>query len=126
MAGRDPDAQHKERPCGGARRREGEKRHSCSHSRDCAADDILQDYVAGMDSSTSLHPPVGLPEINADLQEVAREVHQEFAEQLDPREVDECLARVAATFDDASVRSFVPLLVRRYVNDELHDRLEHP
>ena len=79
-----------------------------------------------MDSSTSLHPPLGLPAINADLQEVAREVHQEFAEQLAPREVDECLARVAATFDDASVRSFVPLLVRRYVNDELHERLEHP
>jgi hypothetical protein len=87
---------------------------------------MLQDYVAGMDSSTSLHPPRDLPEINADLQEVAREVHQEFAEQLDPREVDECLARVAATFEDASVRPFVPLLVRRYVNDELHRRLERP
>jgi hypothetical protein len=79
-----------------------------------------------MDSSTSLHASLDLPKINADLQEVAREVHQEFAEQLDPREVDECLARVAATFDDASVRSFVPLLVRRYVNDELHERVEHP
>jgi len=39
--------------------------------------------------------------------------------------VDECLSRVAAQFDEATVRSFVPLLVRRYVNDELHERLEH-
>jgi hypothetical protein len=35
--------------------------------------------------------------------------------------VDECLSRVGAKFDDAKVRSFVPLLVRRYVRDELGD-----
>jgi len=56
---------------------------------------------------------------------VAQGVHQEFDDQLDPRTVDECLDRVAAEFDDAKVRSFVPLLVRRYVSDELHERLEH-
>jgi hypothetical protein len=39
--------------------------------------------------------------------------------------VEECLNRVAATFDDAKVRSFVPLLVRRYVNDELQERLDN-
>jgi len=37
--------------------------------------------------------------------------------------VDECLNRVGATFDDAKVRAFVPLLVRRYVRDELNDRV---
>jgi len=46
-------------------------------------------------------------------------VQSEFGGWLDPRVVDECLSRVAATFDDARVRSFVPLLVRRYVRDEL-------
>jgi hypothetical protein len=39
--------------------------------------------------------------------------------------VDECLTRVAATFHDAKIRSFVPLLVRRYVNDELQKRIGH-
>ena len=61
--------------------------------------------------------------INADLQDVAHQVHEEFGDQLDPREVDECLGQVAAKFDDAKVRSFVPLLVHRYVRDELLDRL---
>lgn len=51
-------------------------------------------------------------------------VHHEYDDQLDPMAVDECLHRVAATFDDATVRAFVPLLVRRYVNDELQERLE--
>jgi len=64
------------------------------------------------------------PSINPDLQEVALRVHDEFDERLDPSAVDECLHRVAATFDDAKVRSFVPLLVRRYVNDELQERLQ--
>lgn len=56
---------------------------------------------------------------------MAHGVHQEFDERLDPRAVDECLERVAAKFTDATVRSFVPLLVRRYVRDELQERLEH-
>ncbi|HYO19651.1 MAG TPA: hypothetical protein VES02_13415 [Dermatophilaceae bacterium] len=65
------------------------------------------------------------PTVSSDLQDVAQGVHDEFDEQLDPRAVDECLARVSAQFDDATVRSFVPLLVRRYVSDELQERLEH-
>jgi hypothetical protein len=65
------------------------------------------------------------PKINPDLQDVAHRVHEEFDDQLDPRAVDECLSRVAAQFDEATVRSFVPLLVRRYVIDELQERLEH-
>jgi hypothetical protein len=67
------------------------------------------------------HP--GNPGINADLQEVAHQLHQEFADRLEWREVDECLHRVAAKFEEANVRSFVPLLVRRYARDELQTRL---
>jgi len=78
-----------------------------------------------MASSTAFEAPHGRPGISGDLQDVAQGVHQEFDDQLDPRTVDECLDRVAAEFDDAKVRSFVPLLVRRYVSDELHERLEH-
>ena len=39
--------------------------------------------------------------------------------------MDECLTRVAAKFDGAKVRSFVPLLVRRYVTDELDTLVQH-
>lgn len=63
--------------------------------------------------------------MNADLQDTAHRIHQEFDEQLEPQTVDECLERVAASFDDATVRAFVPLLVLRYVSDELDERLEH-
>jgi hypothetical protein len=64
------------------------------------------------------------PRINPDLDDVVHTVHQEFDEQLDPQAVDECLNRVAAQFDEATVRSFVPLLVRRYVVVELNERLQ--
>lgn len=84
-----------------------------------------RDYIWGMASSTAFDARQGRPRINPDLQDVVHTVHKEFDEQLDPRAVDECLGRVAAQFDEATVRSFVPLLVRRYVNDELHERLEH-
>jgi hypothetical protein len=77
-----------------------------------------------MASSTSFDPRPGGPKINADLQDVAHQVREEFADRLDPGEVDECLDRIAAKFDGAKVRSFVPLLVRRYVRDELHERLK--
>jgi hypothetical protein len=76
-----------------------------------------------MTSSTSLDPRKGGPKINADLQDVAHQVQEEFSERLDPRDVDECFDRVAAKFDNARVRAFVPLLVRRYVRDELQGRL---
>lgn len=78
-----------------------------------------------MPSPTAFDARPGRSEINADLQDVAHRIHEEFTDRLDPSEVDECLARVAAKFDDAKVRSFVPLLVRRYVNDELNERLTH-
>ena len=79
----------------------------------------------GMASSTVSGAHPGLPEIHPDLQDVAHQVHEEFANQLDPAQVDECLNRVAAKFDDATVRSFVPLLVRRYVREELRANPAH-
>jgi len=76
-----------------------------------------------MASSTVSDARQGQPKINPDLQNLAHRVHTEFDERLDPLAVDECLNRVAARFDEAKVRAFVPLLVRRYVRDELHERL---
>ncbi len=52
---------------------------------------------------------------------MAHTVHGEFDESLGRKAVDECLSRVGAEFDDARVRAFVPLLVRRFVRDELND-----
>ena len=78
-----------------------------------------------MASSTMSDARQGQPQINPDLEDLAHQVHEEFDDHLDPLAVDECLNRVAAQFDDATVRSFVPLLVRRYVNDELHGLMEH-
>jgi len=57
--------------------------------------------------------------IDSELHAVAHFVHEEFDGQLDPRVVDECLHQVAARFEGAPVRSFIPLLVRRYVREEL-------
>jgi hypothetical protein len=51
-------------------------------------------------------------------------VHEEFDERLDPRAVDECLSTASARFDGATVRAFVPLLVRRYAREELLGRLK--
>ena len=77
-----------------------------------------------MASSTVSDARQDQPQINPDLEDLVHQVHEEFDDQLDPVAVDECLSRVAAKFNDATVRSFVPLLVRRYVNDELHDLLK--
>ena len=65
----------------------------------------------------------GQPAIDQDLHDVAHFVHEEFDGRLDPDAVDACLDQVAAQFAGASVRSFVPLLVRRYVREELQTRL---
>lgn len=78
-----------------------------------------------MACSTTIDPRPVPPEIYADLQDVAQQVRQEFADQIDPLQVDECLNRVAATFDGARIRSFVPLLVRRLVREELESSLAH-
>ena len=72
-----------------------------------------------MASPTASSARPGPPEISTDLQKVALLIHEEFDDRLDPHAIDECLAKVAARYADARVRSFVPLLVRRYVRDEL-------
>jgi hypothetical protein len=69
------------------------------------------------------HPPADpTPVVDADLADVARAVHEEFDSRVEPRIVDECLQEVASRFTDARVRSFVPLLVRRYTIDALKAR----
>jgi hypothetical protein len=97
-------------------------RSDSTGSKDCA---VGGEYVSAMASSAAFDTNNGRPEIPADLQDVAHGVHQEFDERLDPQLVDQCLFTVAATFADARIRSFVPLLVRRYVGEELHARLGH-
>jgi hypothetical protein len=82
-------------------------------------------YISVMTSPTTSNARPGNPMVGADLQDVAHQVHQEFDGMLDQRAVDECLARMAAKFEDAKVRAFVPLLVRRYVRDELLELLTH-
>lgn len=77
-----------------------------------------------MASSTTFNPRQNLSKVNGDLQDVARRVHEEFDEQLDARVVNASLERVSGMFTDAKIRGFVPLLVRRYVNDELQERVE--
>jgi hypothetical protein len=61
--------------------------------------------------------------VDPDLHDVAHLVHEEFDGQLDPLTIDECLNHVAARFNGATIRTFVPLLVRRYVREELQGRL---
>lgn len=63
------------------------------------------------------------PEIHADLHDIVITIHQEYDDLLDPCVVDQCLDQVVARFTGATVRSFVPLLVARYVRDELQARL---
>jgi hypothetical protein len=65
----------------------------------------------------------GGPTIDPDLHEVANRVHEEFDDHVDPSVVDECLNLIAARFAGATVHSFIPLLVRRYVREELQTRL---
>jgi len=59
------------------------------------------------------------PGVDPELHVVAHLIHAEFDVHLDPHAVDECLSQVAARFDGASIRAFVPLLVRRYAREEL-------
>jgi hypothetical protein len=65
----------------------------------------------------------GGPTIDPDLHDVAHRIHEEFDDHVDPSAVDQCLAQIAARFEGATVRCFIPLLVRRYVREELQTRL---
>lgn len=60
----------------------------------------------------------------AGLAHAARLLHEEFDDRLGPAAVEESLAEVTARFADATVLTFVPLLVRRYARDELLARLD--
>ena len=87
---------------------------------------IFGNEAAADNSAAALLPAdsrPGRPTIDPDLHEVAHRVHEEFDDHVDPSVVDECLNQVAARFDGATVRSFIPLLVRRYVREELLTRL---
>ena len=57
------------------------------------------------------------------LAHVAGLLHEEFDALLGAPAVDECLAEVTGRFADATVLSFVPLLVRRYAREELLARV---
>jgi hypothetical protein len=76
-----------------------------------------------MANLSSVDLRAGQPEIDSELHDVAHFVHEEFDDLLDPRAVDECLSQVTARFEGAPVRVVVPLLVRRYVSEELKTRL---
>ena len=76
-----------------------------------------------MASSSPVGSDAAPPSVDQDLHDVSHLVHEEFDEHLDPHDVDQCLQRVSARFDGATVRAFVPLLVRRYVREELLGRL---
>lgn len=72
-------------------------------------------------TTTARESPTQIP---ADLHETAHRLHEEFDERLDPRVVDQSMVTIAATFADARIRSYVPLLVRRYVSEDLHARIK--
>lgn len=77
-----------------------------------------------MASSSPAGSSAGQPGVDQDLHDVSHLVHEEFDERLDPHVVDECVSKVSARFDGATVRAFVPLLVRRYAREELLGRLK--
>ncbi len=77
-----------------------------------------------MASRAPAETPPNTTSVDPDLHDVAQSVHDEFDSQLDPHAVDQCLQQVAARFEGASVRAFVPLLVRRYAREELQQHLQ--
>lgn len=76
-----------------------------------------------MQGLVPVHQAAGQPGIVPELHAVAYQVHEEFDDRVDPKEIDQCLHKLASQFDGAPVQTFVPLLVRRYVREELRARL---
>ena len=76
----------------------------------------MSETPAGEHPGLSLHAK---DQCAAGLAHAAQLLHEEFDSVLGGHEVDECVAQVTATFADATVLSFVPLLVRRYAREEL-------
>jgi len=57
--------------------------------------------------------------LSLDLAHVARSLHEEYDQRLGSDLVESEIELVAAKFDDARVRGFVPLLVHRYTEQAL-------
>jgi hypothetical protein len=60
----------------------------------------------------------------AGLAHAARLLHEEFDSALGQAEVDAHIAAIEDRFVDATVLTFIPLLVRRYAREELLRRLD--
>jgi len=60
----------------------------------------------------------------AGLEHAGRLLHEEFDDQLGAGHVDAVITQVKGRFTDATVLTFVPLLVRRYTREELLTHLE--
>src|SRR5664280_2052331 len=87
-------------------------------------DRTLRCHRCSMANSSPVDSSAEQPEVDSELHDVAYFVHEEFDSQLDPQVVEECLYQVTLRFEGASVRVFVPLLVRRYVREDLKKRLQ--
>jgi len=57
----------------------------------------------------------------AEMSDVERRLTREFSGAVPPDEVRRCVTRVAAGFDEARVRVFVPVLVERLARQWLRD-----
>jgi len=83
--------------------------------------------VTSSERSTPERSPATRPDspaLSNDLLAVAGVLHGEFDARLGAAVVDTEIHRVADQFTDAPIRAFVPLLVRRYVGDELDEQTE--
>ena len=69
--------------------------------------------------TSSPHKSAAQPPLNSDLTQVAQSLHQQYDSSLGSELVTRKIQVVADRFAAASVRSFVPLLVRRYAGAEL-------
>lgn len=75
-------------------------------------------------TSTRFDPHRDPPKVSGDLQDVAGRVHEEIDLLLDPTAWTKALEPVSALFAEAKIGSLVPLLVRRDVSHEPHERAE--
>jgi hypothetical protein len=57
----------------------------------------------------------------ADLARVEATLRQRFCPPLRPEVVQRCLLACLTSFADARVKQFIPILVERLANDQLHD-----
>jgi hypothetical protein len=67
-----------------------------------------------------------LAPVTAELHAVAGSLHERYDAQLGPAAVDTQIQLVAEQFTHATIRSFVPLFVRRFAGEALRDRILQP